>query len=94
MRDVVFIAVDDLFNVFKYRDKFGPSIQTPNLDDMANTGVVFRSAFCTAPQCSPRSICPRRNKIGGTIVPASANTRSGSNPNDWTSQVCQARAIP
>ncbi len=30
-----------------------PSFQTPNLDRLAEEGLVFSNAFCTTPQCSP-----------------------------------------
>ena len=50
--DVVFIVVDDL------NDWIGvmgghPQSKTPNLDALANQGVLFTNAHCNAPQCGP-----------------------------------------
>tara|TARA_Y100001960_G_scaffold122466_1_gene130649 strand:+ start:1642 stop:3051 length:1410 start_codon:yes stop_codon:yes gene_type:complete len=50
--DVVFIVVDDL------NDWIGvmgghPQSKTPNLDALANKGVLFTNAHCNAPQCGP-----------------------------------------
>lgn len=30
-----------------------PTVHTPNLDRLAGDGILFRQAFCAAPQCSP-----------------------------------------
>ena len=50
--DVVFIIVDDL------NDWIGamgghPQSKTPNLDALAEEGVLFMNAHCNAPQCGP-----------------------------------------
>ncbi len=50
--DVVFIIVDDL------NDWIGamgghPQSKTPNLDALAEEGVLFTNAHCNAPQCGP-----------------------------------------
>ncbi len=50
--NVLFIAVDDL------NDWIGclgghPQTVTPNLDRLANSGVLFRNAYCPAPSCNP-----------------------------------------
>ncbi|MBN2090120.1 sulfatase [candidate division KSB1 bacterium] len=50
--NVLFIAVDDL------NDWIGclgghPDVQTPNLDRLAQRGVLFTNAFCAAPACNP-----------------------------------------
>ena len=33
-----------------YGDK---SVKTPNIDKLAESGVLFNNAFCSAPSCSP-----------------------------------------
>ncbi|WP_226576032.1 sulfatase-like hydrolase/transferase [Acuticoccus sediminis] len=53
MRDLVVIAVDDLFNVWNYQRQFGVALQTPNLDRLAAMGVSFTNAQATTPLCSP-----------------------------------------
>lgn len=32
---------------------YGRGVETPNLDALAEVGIKFANAFCTAPQCSP-----------------------------------------
>ena len=50
--NVVFIIVDDL------NDWIGvmgghPQSKTPNMDALADQGVLFTNAHCNAPQCGP-----------------------------------------
>lgn len=50
--NVLFIVSDDL------NDWIGclgghPQIQTPHIDELANRGVVFKNAHCSAPLCGP-----------------------------------------
>ena len=50
--NVLFIAVDDL------NDWIGclgghPDTKTPNFDRLAERGVLFTNAFCSAPSCNP-----------------------------------------
>ena len=50
--DVLFIAVDDL------NDWVGclgghPQSKTPNIDRLANSGMLFTRAYCSAPACRP-----------------------------------------
>ena len=50
--NVLFIAVDDL------RDYIGvlgghPDVMTPNIDRLANRGILFTNAHCQAPICAP-----------------------------------------
>jgi len=37
----------------RYVQPYGHAIPTPNIQRLAEQGVLFRKAFCTAPQCSP-----------------------------------------
>jgi arylsulfatase A-like enzyme len=53
--NVLFIAVDDL------NDWIGalggnPDVKTPNLDRLAQRGVLFRRAYCAAPACNPSRV--------------------------------------
>jgi arylsulfatase A-like enzyme len=51
--NICVIWVDDMIDVFTWRDTFGPSIQTPNLDRLLNRGVRFANAYATIPLCAP-----------------------------------------
>jgi arylsulfatase A-like enzyme len=49
------------------------SVKTPNLDNLAESGVKFVNHFCTAPQCSPSrgsiqtSLYPHQNGLMGLV---------------------------
>jgi len=49
------------------------SLETPNLDKLAETGIRFTNYFCTAPQCSPSrgsiqtSLYPHQNGLMGLV---------------------------
>src|SRR4030095_16638929 len=50
--NVLFIAVDDL------NDWVGclgghPQVKTPNIDRLAQRGMLFTGAYCAAPACTP-----------------------------------------
>ncbi|HLQ19976.1 MAG TPA: sulfatase-like hydrolase/transferase [Tabrizicola sp.] len=47
------IWVDDMIDVFTWRETFGIRIQTPNLDRLLNNGVRFGNAYATIPLCAP-----------------------------------------
>jgi arylsulfatase A-like enzyme len=50
-RDVVLMTTHD---IGRHLHCYGAdSVESPHLDALAAEGVVFTSAFCTAPQCSP-----------------------------------------
>ncbi len=51
VENVLFIIVEDLKNVM---GSYGnPIVQTPNLDRLAQRGVIFDRAFCQFPVCNP-----------------------------------------
>src|SRR5262245_4032488 len=37
----------------RYIQPYGHAVPTPNLQRLAEEGVLFRQAFCVAPTCSP-----------------------------------------
>ena len=55
-KNVVFVAFDDLFNVVRFRDVFGPPIQTPNIDRLLSMGTYFDGAHAVVPLCNPSRV--------------------------------------
>ena len=50
--DVVFIIVDDLNDWLGCLEGH-PDAKSPNIDALAASGMLFRQAYCNAPQCRP-----------------------------------------
>lgn len=50
--DVLFIVVDDLNDWISLLDPQSP-IQTPNLQRLAQRGMLFERAYCASPACNP-----------------------------------------
>ncbi len=53
--NVLFIAIDDLNDWVGFLDGH-PQAKTPNMDRLANRGVVFSNAHCQAPICNPSRV--------------------------------------
>lgn len=47
------IWVDDMIDVYTWRDTFGLRIQTPNLDRLMQKAARFTNAYATVPLCAP-----------------------------------------
>ena len=47
------IWVDDMIDVWTWREAFGLRIETPNLDAMMARAVRFSNAYATVPLCAP-----------------------------------------
>lgn len=52
-QNILFIAIDDLFDFRAFRDSFGVEIHTPHLDALMGESTVFENAFATTPVCNP-----------------------------------------
>ena len=50
---IVVIWIDDMIDVFTWRDAFGIRIQTPNIDSLMAGGTRFSNAYATVPLCAP-----------------------------------------
>jgi arylsulfatase A-like enzyme len=50
--NVLFLAIDDLNDWIGCLGGY-PGVQTPNLDRLAQRGVLFTRAYCAAPACNP-----------------------------------------
>ncbi|MFH1719377.1 MAG: sulfatase [Planctomycetota bacterium] len=73
--NVLFVAIDDL------NDWIGclgghPDVKTPNLDRLAERGVLFTNAHCSAPACNPS-----RASLMTGILPSTSGVYH--NPNPW-----------
>ncbi|WP_136685042.1 sulfatase-like hydrolase/transferase [Falsirhodobacter xinxiangensis] len=51
--NICVIWVDDMIDVFTWRDSFGVTIRTPNLDRLFARGVRFANTYATVPLCAP-----------------------------------------
>jgi len=51
--NICVIWIDDMIDVFTWRDAFGLSISTPNIDRFMSEGVRFSNAYATVPLCAP-----------------------------------------
>ena len=50
MANIVLVHTDD---TGRYIGPYGHAIETPNLEAVADDGLLFRNAFCAGPTCSP-----------------------------------------
>ena len=53
--NVLFIAVDDL-NTWVGHLEGHPNVKTPNIDRLAEQGISFTRAYCSAPLCNPSRV--------------------------------------
>ncbi|MBB1499373.1 sulfatase-like hydrolase/transferase [Paracoccus sp. MC1862] len=51
--NICLIWVDDMIDVFTWRDAFGVTIRTPNIDRLLNAGVHFSNTYASVPLCAP-----------------------------------------
>ena len=54
--DVLFIAIDDLNDWVGFLDGH-PQALTPNMDRLAERGIVFTNAHCASPACNRTIRC-------------------------------------
>ena len=73
--NVLFIAVDDLNNWVGFL-KNHPGVKTPHMDRLAQRGVVFTNAYCSAPGCNSS-----RSSVITGLRPSS--TGIYANGHDW-----------
>jgi len=83
--NVLFIAIDDL------NDWIGclgghPDVKTPNLDRLAQRGVLFTNAHCSAPACNPS-----RASLMTGIMPSTSGVYH--NPQPWRKSPALADAV-
>ncbi len=51
--NICLIWVDDMIDIFTWRETFGVTIQTPNIDRLLKGGVRFANTYATVPLCAP-----------------------------------------
>ena len=52
-KNIMLITFDDGVAFWKYRNVFGATLQTPNLDRICAQSTAFHAAYCQSPICSP-----------------------------------------
>ncbi len=84
--NVLFIAVDDLNDWTTFLGGY-PGVKTPNLQRLAERGVFFTRAYCSAPACNPS----RASLLCG-VQPSTSGVYHNSNP--WRPQMPDAVTLP
>ncbi len=84
--NVLFIAIDDLNDWTSFLGGY-PNVKTPNLQRLADRGVLFTRAYCAAPACNPS----RASLLCG-IRPSTSGVYYNSNP--WRAQLPDAVTLP
>ncbi|MFE3837254.1 sulfatase-like hydrolase/transferase [Pseudogemmobacter sonorensis] len=51
--NICLIWIDDMIDIFTWRNAFGVTIQTPNIDRLMAEGARFANAYATIPLCAP-----------------------------------------
>lgn len=51
--NICVIWIDDMIDIFTWRNAFGVEIKTPNIDRLLARGVRFSNAYATVPLCAP-----------------------------------------
>ncbi|MEO2021040.1 MAG: sulfatase-like hydrolase/transferase, partial [Pirellulaceae bacterium] len=51
--NVLFLAVDDMKDWVNCLGGYEGTVQTPNIDQLAERGMLFRKAYCVSPVCAP-----------------------------------------
>ncbi len=52
-KNVILVSFDDAVAYWHYREVFGVTLQTPNLDRICAQSTAFKSAYCQSPVCGP-----------------------------------------
>lgn len=84
--NVLFIPVDDLNHWVGVLGR-NNQVKTPNIDQLAKTGVAFSSAHCAAPVC-----CPSRAALLSGKRPSSTGVYGNSN--DWRTVISADETLP
>ena len=84
--NVLFVIFDDLTDWIKPFDSSSPIVM-PNLDRLAQRGVMFRRAYCAAPQCNPS-----RTALLSGFQPTTTGVYE--NASDWKQAIPRAVMLP
>ena len=84
--NVLFICFDDLSDWIQPLDPSSP-IEMPHLDRLAQRGMMFRRAYCAAPECNPS-----RTALLSGYRPTTTGVYA--NANDWKQVIPDAVMLP
>jgi arylsulfatase A-like enzyme len=84
--NVLMLLVDDLND---YLGCLGghPQARTPNMDALAESGVLFTNAHCSAPACNPSRV-----NLLTSILPSTSGVYD--NPDNWLEMIPDAMTLP
>jgi arylsulfatase A-like enzyme len=86
MKDILFIAIDDLNDWTNKLGGYSGKVFTPNLDKLMGSGVTFNNAYSQVAICNPSrtSVLTGKNPL---------NTQVFNNQTDWESTVNPSQTL-
>ena len=83
--DVLFLVVDDMNDWISLLDPMSP-IKTPNLERLANRGMLFTKAYCSSPACNP-------SRVAALAGLRPSTTGVYGNKSDWRGAIPDRKTI-
>jgi arylsulfatase A-like enzyme len=92
MKNILFIAIDDLNDWINKLGGYSGKVITPNLDKLMGSGVTFNNAYSQVAICNPSrtSVLTGKNPLNTQVFNNQTNWESTVNPSETLFGVLKA----